>query len=286
MNWKIEKNRQERATRLAEELVADLGMTKPPIDPLAIAAGEKPLLVAKGGDVGDLFDGQLEFHRAKGRFVLLFNTKYDRGASQHHPRTRFSVGHELGHFYLPEHRAYLEGGGESHGSRSEFRADAGIEREADAFAAGLLLPRQLLMTRVRGRELTLRVLDQIVEEFQTSRVATAWRCVDVTDQPCALFAIRDGRVAWRQVSEMAIEAGCYPRQDRTLRSDGARDAWAALEGGFAHETEKETLLGRWFETYERGRLDEVVVTEQFIPIPVMKTVMVLITMDESDVFPD
>ena len=286
MSWKMERNRQERATRLAEDLVSDLGLSTPPIDPLAIAAGEKPLLVAKGGDVGELFDGQLEYHGSKNRFVLLFNTKYDRGASEHHPRTRFSIGHELGHFYLPEHRSYLEGGGEWHGSRSEFRADAGIEREADAFAAGLLLPRQLLMARVRGRELTLRLLDQIVESFETSRVATAWRCVDVTDQPCALFAIRDGRVAWRQVSEMAIKAGCYPSQDRHLRSDGARDAWGAFERGSAQEAEKETLLGSWFETYERRDLDEVVVTEQFIPVPVMKTLLILITMDESDVFPE
>ena len=142
------------------------------------------------------------------------------------------------------------------------------------------------MPRVRGRELTLRLLDQVVEEFETSRVATAWRCIDVTDQPCALFAIRDGRVAWRQVSEMAIEAGCYPSGDRSLRSEGAREVWQAFERGSAAETEKETLLGSWFETYERGGLAEVVVTEQYIPIPVMKTVMVLITMDEDDVFPN
>lgn len=100
MNWETERNRQENASRQAEELLAALGFTKPPIDPLKIAAGESPLLVARGGNLGDLFDGQLEYHPAKDRFVLFFNTKYDSDSGKHHARTRFSVGHELGHFYL------------------------------------------------------------------------------------------------------------------------------------------------------------------------------------------
>jgi len=83
---------------------------------------------------------------------------------------------------------------------------------------------------------------------------------------------------------MAIRAGCYPRKDSSLRSAGARDIWEALARGVASEGEKETSLGSWFETYDRGNLDEVLVTEQFIPIPVMETLLVLITMDEDDVF--
>ena len=286
MNWETEKNRAQRAAKQAEELLMDLGITAPPIDPLAIAAGERPLLVAKGGNLGALFDGQLEFHPAKRRFVLFYNTKYDRTSGRLHPRTRFSVGHELGHFYLAPHRAYLEGGGKSHRSRSEFAADTGIEREADAFAAGLLLPRQLLAPKVRGRELTVRVLDQIVEEFNASRVASAIRCVELTDQPCAIFGIRGGRVAWKRVSEMAIEAGCYPRKTPELRSAVARGEWEAFARGDTREVEKETVLGSWFEAYDRDHLHEVLVTEQYIPIPVMETLLVLVTMDEGDLFQD
>lgn len=284
MNRETERNRVERASALAEDLVASLRITKVPIDPLSIAAGEHPFLVAKGGNLGGLFDGQLEFHRKKERFVLFFNTKYDRESDRHHPRTRFSVGHELGHFYIPEHRAYLQGGGKSHRSRSEFTADSGVEREADAFASGLLLPRPLLRPMVSGRELTVRLLDKVAGEFQTSRVASAIRCVETTDQPCAVFGIRDGRIAWKRVSEMAIRAGCYPRKEPTLRSSGARDVWQDFARGLANEVEKETALGSWFETYDRGSLDQVLVTEQFLPIPVMETLLVLVTMDEDDVF--
>lgn len=284
MNRETERNRVERATAVAEDLVAALRITKAPIDPLLIAAGEYPFLVAKGGNLGGLFDGQLEFHRKKERFLLFFNTKYDRESDRHHPRTRFSIGHELGHFYIPEHRAYLQGGGESHRSRGEFTADSGVEREADAFASGLLLPRQILRPMVSGRELTVRLLDKIAGEFQASRVASAIRCVETTDQPCAVFGIRDGRIAWKRVSDMAIRAGCYPRKESSLRSAGARDLWQAFVRGVVSDGEKETSLGSWFETYDRGNLDEVLVTEQFIPIPVMETLLVLVTMDEDDVF--
>lgn len=286
MNWETERNRARQASQQAEELLKDLGITAPPIDPLAIAEGERPFLVAKGGNLGALFDGQLEFHPSKGRFVLFFNTKYDRAPGYSHPRTRFSIGHELGHFYIAAHRAYLEGGGKSHRSRSEFTADTGIEREADAFAAGLLLPRQILAPKVRGRELTVRLLDQVVEEFATSRVASAIRCVELTDQPCAIFGIRGGRVAWKRVSEMVIEAGCYPKKVQDLRSAGAREGWEAFRRGEVHEAEKETILGNWFEVYNRDHLHGVLVTEQYLPIPVMETLLVLVTMDEADLFQD
>jgi hypothetical protein len=286
VNWETERHRAARASTLAEDLLKDPNFTQAPIDPLAIAAGERPLLIAKGGDLGGLFDGQLEFNRSKGRFLLFFNTKYDHADGRHHPRTRFSIGHELGHFYIAEHRAYLEGGGKSHRSRNEFAADAGIEREADAFAAGLLLPRQLLVPRLRGREITARLLGQVVEEFQASRVASASRCVDVTDQPCALFGIREGRIAWKRVSEMAIRAGCYPRKDQGLRSQGAREVWESFVRGEARDGEKETMLGNWFETYTKVHLHDVLVTEQYLPVPVMGTLLVLITMDEGDVFPE
>lgn len=286
LNRETERNRAESAARLAEELVEDLRLTRAPIDPLAIAEGERPLLVAKGGNLGGLFDGQLEFHRTKGRFVLFFNTKYDRGDGRHHPRTRFSVAHELGHFYISDHRAYLERGGASHQSRGEFSVDSNIEREADAFAAGLLLPLRFLGPRIRGRELTTRLLDQIAGDFEASRVATAIRCVEATDYPCAVFGVRDGRIAWKRVSEMAVKAGCYPRKDAGLRSKSAVEQWAAFSRGEARESEKETSLGSWFETYNRDHLDGVLVTEQYLPITVMVTLLVLVTMDEGDLFND
>ncbi len=81
-----------------------------------------------------------------------------------------------------------------------------------------------------------------------------------------------------------MKAGCYPRRDPGLRSKSAVEQWAAFRRGDARDTEKETSLGSWFETYDRDHLDDVLVTEQYLPIPVMGTVLVLVTMDEPDFF--
>ncbi len=88
----------------------------------------------------------MEYHRSRNRFLLLYNTKYDAYLlpGQHHPRTRFSIAHELGHYFLEPHRAYLRRTGKSHPSKGEFLSDRTIEMEADAFAAGLLMPSALL----------------------------------------------------------------------------------------------------------------------------------------------
>ncbi len=58
------------------------------------------MLLLRSGDYRSKFDGQIEYHRANNRFLLFYNTKYDDPQTgEHHPRTRFSFGHELGHYF-------------------------------------------------------------------------------------------------------------------------------------------------------------------------------------------
>jgi len=55
-------------------------------------------------DFGDAFDGRLEYQRP--RFIIFYNTKYDAWPhmGEHHPKVKFTVAHELGHFFLNAHR--------------------------------------------------------------------------------------------------------------------------------------------------------------------------------------
>ena len=63
---------------------------------------------------------------------------------RHHPRTRFSICHELGHYFIERHHDDLVNGEPPHGSSGEFKNGvAEGEREADAFASSLLLPTPL-----------------------------------------------------------------------------------------------------------------------------------------------
>ena len=93
--WQTDQNRQERAAELAESIIVHHGIVEPPIDPAVLARHEGQLRLISD-DFRQVFDGMLEYHRSRRRFLLFYNTKYDGDAGQHHPRTRFSLAHELG----------------------------------------------------------------------------------------------------------------------------------------------------------------------------------------------
>jgi Zn-dependent peptidase ImmA (M78 family) len=104
MDWREEQHYQEKAGKTADDLIARLRLT-PPIDPLEITKSERRFLRSAGCDLGKRYDGKLEFVKTHGLFLLYYNTKYDAGLpeGEHHPRTRFSISHELGHYFIDEH---------------------------------------------------------------------------------------------------------------------------------------------------------------------------------------
>lgn len=106
------------ARAAAAALLAEQGITSPPVDVIAIAeALGLEVVYASLGDV----DGELREARI-------------RVNKDHHPvRQRFTIAHELGH-----HRLHT-----LHGDRGQQ-----IEQQADAFAGALLIPRPLLRAAV------------------------------------------------------------------------------------------------------------------------------------------
>ncbi len=285
MEWMETKHIQAEAGKQADALVARLGITAP-IDPLFVAKTEYPLLRAGGSDLGNRYDGKLEYHRSKNTFLLFYNTKYDHGipAGKHHPRTRFSISHELGHFFLDHHHRSLRHGGKSHRSFSEFLSLQKIEREADAFAAHLLLPTSLARPVVNREALSLDKLGEIARQFETSLVSTAIRSVQLSDFPCAVAGIRDGSIAWMLPSDSLIAAGIYPRSG-TLPHESA-DSWNRFAAGNYEPTDANGEVGNWFQTFDREELDDIYVREEYQPVASMETLLVLLTLDENDLATD
>lgn len=93
---------------------------------------------------------------------------------------RFSIAHELGHLIL-QHPS-----GES----------GSAERQANAFAAELLMPQGLLRERCEAGPITLELPRQISAEFQVSIVASAIRVVELATAPCAVVMAQYGAVKW------------------------------------------------------------------------------------------
>ena len=283
LDWKTEQWAQYKAGQLADAIVRRRGLSSP-IDPLVVAKEEFPRLRVGGRDFGNRFDGNLRYVADKRCFVLMFNTKHDRGFPQgsHHPRTRFTIAHELGHYFIEHHHAYLTHGGKTHASINEFHSVLKIEREADAFAASLLLPSHLIEPLINVSSPSLAQIEDIAHQFETSYVSTAIRAVQLSHFPCALAGIRDGSLAWMFSSESLIEAGIYP--NRRILPQNAEDAWAEFIAGTDDQLENEGRVGNWFNTYDNDELNGVYVTEEYLPVRSMGTLLVLLVMEEDDFF--
>lgn len=126
-----------RATRAARDLLEKYKITKAPIDPEAIAQAE-------GVDVVyATFNGEIAAQVAgysdpmNGRIVI--------NRDLHANRKTYTIAHELGHHVL--HRDYLDDEG-AYQVFPRMHSYQGVkppeEQEADAFAAGLLVPLDML----------------------------------------------------------------------------------------------------------------------------------------------
>ena len=126
-----------RAGQIAElaEAVADEHCPALPVDPAKIARAKR--ITISFGDYGEhTFDGLLE-HLDR-RHHIYCNTQ--RVGDPAGPRARFTLAHELGHFFIDEHRRSLEAGIDPHPSQCEYESPILAEQEADMFAANLLMP--------------------------------------------------------------------------------------------------------------------------------------------------
>ena len=123
------------------------------------------------GQYGDAFDGLLEC--LDGDFHIYGNL--DRVKSAVHTRARFTFCHELGHFYIDDHRNALAGGVGPHASFTDYQSNNPAEKEADAFAAALLMPANRFGSAARRRQPSVGTIRELVELFGTSYQSTAIR---------------------------------------------------------------------------------------------------------------
>jgi Zn-dependent peptidase ImmA (M78 family) len=129
----------KRAQAEAERLLAKYRIEKPPIDPEAIAEAE---------GVGVVYS---HFHGRVGEELAGFSQRYPHpriivNAEMSAARKTFTIAHELGHHILHSHYVEDEGNYRVLPRRNEY-GDEGKpdeEKEADAFAANLLVPLRML----------------------------------------------------------------------------------------------------------------------------------------------
>lgn len=190
-----QKVSDRRLTEIRElaTYVADQHWDGARLDPAALL--KKQGVQVCYGDFETAFDGLLEWRSQ--RFIVYCNKQ-----GRLEPRVRFTLAHEAGHYFIDEHRnALIYGDATRHGSRCDFASDNPLEREADYFAAHLLMPSVRLHKAARTVPVGLAGVLRLATLFGTSVTATALRYIDeILGAGVVVFWNSDG-FRWRRVAQ-------------------------------------------------------------------------------------
>lgn len=244
--------------------VADEHCPAGAVDPAAIATAKG--ITLSFGQYGDAFDGMLECLAA--RFHIYANLA--RLGQANSRRARFTLAHELGHYFIDEHRLALEAGyAPSHGSCAEYESPMAAEQEADHFAANLLMPQDRFAGLARRATPGLRGILSLADRFGVSITAAAIRYAAADVAPCAVVKWDWRGYAWKHLSTSAFRT--YFRSTFESPEDLAQDS--PTRRALLRQTPPEcgffqagTTASAWFPRIEPGAWRDVIFIEQAISL--------------------
>ena len=182
----------------AEQLVKSWGLALC-IDPFAIAKEFKITVAAKPASHPGV-SGMLI--RVGNEFAIAYATHIDN-----EPFQRYSVAHELGHYFLQGHPQAVFDGRGVHESRAQFVSKDRYEMEADGFAAGLLMPRHLFFPALESAGQGLSAIETLAGLCKTSLHATAIRYAQCTRDMAAIVVSTQNRIDHCFMSESLKAVG-------------------------------------------------------------------------------
>lgn len=183
----MKQDRATIATQWAEKELKGRSITTLPVDPFALAATLGIAVQAKP-DTAPGVSGMLM--QVGKTFGIMYATHIPNEGYQ-----RFSVAHELGHYFLPGHiDAIFAGDAQVHVSHADFVSDDPYEIEADHFAAGLLMPGPMFRSAVIHADDGLAGIESLANLCRTSLTATAIRYVDKATIPAAIIVSTGARI--------------------------------------------------------------------------------------------
>lgn len=108
-------------------------------------------------------------------------------------RKNFTISHEIGHYILPNHGSVSCKSDEIESWKNGISI---YEIEANSFASELLLPTKVLYPIIKKQKATIALAKEIANNFQTSLTATAYKCIEVSEEKCAVIWSVDKYIQW------------------------------------------------------------------------------------------
>lgn len=158
---------------------------------------------------------------------------------------RFTLAHELGHYFLEGHLSEFADSGGFHISESDFSSKNLMEHEADHFASGLLMPETICKKLVAQFDDGMSGIRALANEAWASLTAAAIRYIDLTTAQSAVIistnCITDYSFCTREISRH----GMLPLKGTPV-PDSSLTAEVGKEGNlFFNDREIETDLSLW-----------------------------------------
>lgn len=193
--YDISYTRKVELAELAEIIVDEIfptGIIQPDI------IAEKYGITYNCDSYGNYFDGLLQYR--DGKFHIFLNS--DRLKHQYTERARFTLAHELGHYFIDEHRNALKYNlVEAHPSFIDFSSDNEVELEADFFASSLLMPTSRIRKNVYKRKFSFELIEELSKKYQASLTATLLKFASIGNHPIMIVCSQNERIKWFKYSD-------------------------------------------------------------------------------------
>lgn len=183
-------------------------------------------------------------------------------------RRRFTIAHELGHFVLPDQQGMTSPCGTAViGSGGSMPS---TERDANRFAAEILIPRRLATSAVTQKP-TLALARALAERFGTSLTAAACRLTELSAGRVAIVMSQAGSSVWYRPS------ADFGRSVQLGPLDGSTLASSLFEGNSSRGGEL-VPADAWL--FAGNLQSDARVFEESIALPAYEAVLTLLRVDD------
>jgi len=255
--WERRLNIQDLAECVFEDYWGDI-----PVNPESII--KDCGITLSYGNYEGCFDGSLEHRRGRFHIYCDISTTDHLGS----PRVRFTLSHELGHYFIDDHRTALaKGSAPQHGSFIYDSTGNRTEQEADFFAASLLMPQKRFSETFDSSSVELQSTLDISSTFSVSAQCAAIRCIQQRNWPAAIVMFREGKKPWWCISDALIHNGYryFRRLDnyRPLAGSATFEAQQPLAASWKIISTTTTAT-TWFSGVGEASSRNAILTEQAV----------------------
>ena len=238
------------------EFVAESTFPNSKIEPEIIA--DQLGITYNYGNYEDAFDGLLEYQ--DGAFHIFVNI--DRVRSLEDPRLRFTFSHELGHFFIDEHRNALVSGVSPHASFTDYQSNNQAELEADTFAAALLMPKKRFVSVARKRRPSVQSIRELVQQFGTSYASTAIRYAKSNCHSVIAMRWTTEERKWCWSSEDMLQITNNKLYKLANKIPAGSLTHSVLQGKKEEQCTKGSTLSAWCPFVRPGTKNDMIVVEE------------------------